>query len=460
MSGRALATKTISEETLTFPPGLHNAYLFSTFNAFSYQVVLNSPMVLYAKHLGATATVLGIIAGMMPLLVIFQIPAASYIPRLGFKRFVFAGWGTRVMFIFAMALVPLTSVFLKPEARLALMLMLLFCFNLSRGISSCAWLPWITALVPAGLRGQYLARDAAVQNLASFLTFLIAAACLAGESHSWQFTIVFAFSAIMGSVSLSFLKRIPDVPVADEATGFKSGVPWMSMVRFRPFNRLLWALVAYSVAYGGLTAFTVAFLKAQTGMSETRILLVTSIAFFGGLCSLGFLGSRLDRLGSKPVLTFCFATWMAVLAGWMLVSGGLWPLNLPLILGLQFLMGLLAALIQMANTRLAMAVIPVMGRSHFFAIYSVVGNVTLGVAPIAWGLLIDALGARSPVWLGLAWNHYTVFFAAAGLAFLITLVLARRLEEPQAASMEELLREILIQSPLRFWFRLFPRGGT
>src|SRR5690348_16391476 len=293
-------------------------------------------MVLYARTLGASATVLGIIAGMMPLLVIFQIPAASYIPRLGFKRFVFAGWGTRVMFIFAMALDPLTGIFLKPETRLALMLMLLFCFNLSRGISSCAWLPWITALVPAPLRGKYLARDAAVQNLASFLTFLIAAACLAGESHAWQFTVLFGFSAVMGAVSLSFLKRIPDVPVSDEASGFKSGVPWLAMVRFGPFNRLLCALVAYSLAYGGMTAFTVDFLKAHTGMSEARILLVTSVAFFGGLCSLGFLGSRLDRLGSKPVLTFCFGSWLAVLTAWMFVSGGFWHLNLPLVLSLEF----------------------------------------------------------------------------------------------------------------------------
>jgi MFS family permease len=447
-------------EVASFPPGLHHAYLFSTFNAFSYQVVLNSPMVLYARSLGATATVLGIIAGMMPLLVIFQIPAASYIPRLGFKRFVFAGWGTRVMFIFAMALVPLTSFFLKPETRLALMLLLLFCFNLSRGISSCAWLPWITALVPDGLRGKYLARDAAVQNLASFLTFLIAAGCLAGESHFWQFTILFAFSAVMGAISLSFLKRIPDVPVDPGVSGSNSRVPWLEMIRYRPFNRLLRALVGYSIAYGGMTAFTVAFLKAQTGMSEARILLVTSIAFLGGLCSLGFLGSRLDRLGSKPVLTFCFAAWLVVLGGWMALSGGGLAVNSVVVFGLQFLMGLLAALIQMANTRLAMAIIPVMGRNHFFAIYSVVGNVTLGIAPIAWGLLIDAVGVHAPVWLGIAWNHYTVFFAAAGFAFLVTLILARGLEEPKAASMEELLREILIQSPLRFWFRFWPRGGT
>jgi MFS family permease len=447
-------------ERATFPPGLHNAYLFSTFNAFSYQIVLSSPMVLYAKTLGASATVLGIIAGMMPLLVIFQIPAASYIPRLGFKRFVYAGWGTRVMFIFAMALVPVTGFFLKGETRLALMLMLLFGFNLSRGISSCAWLPWITALVPAPLRGKYLVRDAAVQNLASFFTFLIAAACLAGNPRSWQFAVLFAFSAINGAVSLTFLKRIPDAEMTEEVRASKGRVPWLEMLRFPPFRKLLRTLVAYSVAYGGMTAFTVAFLKTETGMSEGMILLVNSVSFLGGLGSLWFLGSRLDHLGSKPVLTFCFSAWVAVLAGWIMLSGDVFPARLSIVLLLQFMMGLLAALIQMANTRLAMAIIPVMGRNHFFAIYSTLGNVTLGLAPIAWGLLIDAIGHHSSNWLGIAWNRYTVFFAAAAVSFAITLALARRLHEPEAASMEDLLREILIQSPQRFWIRFWPRGGT
>jgi MFS family permease len=444
----------------TFPPGLHNAYLFSVFNAFSYQIVLSSPMVLYAKTLGASATVLGIIAGMMPLLVIFQIPAASYIPRLGFKRFVYAGWGTRVMFIFAMALVPVTDLFLKGETRLALMLMLLFGFNLSRGISSCAWLPWITALVPGPLRGKYLARDQAVQNLASFFTFLIAAGCLAGNPRSWQFAVLFAFSAINGAVSLTFLKRIPDAEMPEEIRASKGRVPWLEMLRFAPFRKLLRALVAYSVAYGGMTAFTVAFLKTETGMSEGMILLVNSVSFLGGLGSLWFLGSRLDHLGSKPVLTFCFSAWVAVLAGWIMLSGGVFPARLSVVLLLQFMMGLLAALIQMANTRLAMAIIPVMGRNHFFAIYSTLGNVTLGLAPIAWGLLIDAVGHHSTNWLGITWNRYTVFFAAAAFSFTITLALARWLHEPEAASMEDLLREILIQSPQRFWIRFWPRGGT
>jgi len=447
-------------DTPAFPPGLHHAYLFAVFNAFSYQIVLNSPMVLYAKNLGASATVLGIIAGMMPLLVIFQIPAASHIPRLGFKRFVYAGWGVRVMFIFAMALVPLTGVFLKPETRLALMLLLLFGFNLSRGISSCAWLPWITALIPAALRGKYLARDAAVQNLASFITFLLAGACLFGQPRSWQFAVLFAFSAVMGAISLTFLKRIPDAEMPEEVRTSKTPVPWLDMIRYDPFQRLLCTLVGYSIAYGGLVAFVVAFLKSETCLSEGQILLINSTAFLGGLSSLWLLGSRLDRLGSKPVLATCFAAWIAVLAGWITLSGGVFQVKLPALLLLQFLMGLLAAVIQMANTRLAMAVIPVMGRNHFFAIYSTIGNVTLGLAPIGWGLLIDAIGNRSPIWLGLVWNRYTIFFAAAALAFAVSLALARRLHEPEAASMEDLLREFLIQSPQRFWVRFWPRGGT
>jgi MFS family permease len=450
------ASDTLPEAS--FPSGLHNAFLFSGFNALSFQIVLGSPMVLYAKTLGASATVLGIIAGMMPLLVIFQIPAANYIHRVGFKRFVYAGWGTRVLFIFAMALVPLTRPFLESQNRLALVLMLLFCFNLSRGISSCAWLPWITLLVPPTLRGKYLSRDAAVQNSCSFLTFLVAAACLAGATKPWQFSILFTFSAVMGAISLSFLKRIPDAEMPEEIRGSRTQVPWLAMITHPPFKRLLWEVFGYSVAYGGLTAFTVAFLRSECGMSEGKILLVTSVSFLGGLSSLWFLGSRLDRLGSKPVLTFSFAAWCAVLTGWILLAGRLWPVRLPILLLLQFLMGLLAALVQMSNTRFAMAVIPAMGRNHFFAIYSVFNNVTLGIAPVAWGLMIDAVGSRAPFWAGLSWNRFTIFFAAAGLAYLFTMGLARRLHEPEAASMEELLRELLIESPQRFLVRFWPRG--
>src|SRR5262249_16955600 len=183
----------------------------------------------------------------------------------------------------------------------------------------------------------------------------------------------------------------PDVTVPTATRVSRAPVPFFEMARYRPFRKLLWAVLGWAVAYGGMTTFTVAFLKVQTNWADSQILLVAATAFLAGLGSLWFLGSSLDRLGSRPVLLLSLFLWLFISAGWAGLAGGAVPAQLPLILLLEILMGLFGALVTMANTRLAMAIIPHMGRSHFFAIYSVVLNVTLGLAPIFLGLLIHAL---------------------------------------------------------------------
>ncbi|MHB1305943.1 MAG: MFS transporter [Limisphaerales bacterium] len=437
---------------------MSNAFWFATFNALSYQIILGSPMVLYTKGLGASATVLGIIAGMMPLLVIFQIPAARHIGRVGYRRFVLAGWGTRVMFIFLMTLVPLTSGFLSPDSRIALLLFLLFGFNLSRGISSAAWLPWITAIVPAGVRGRYLARDSACVNGGSALTLLLAGLVLGSAPSSGRFAAIFAFSAIAGTVSLTFLRRIPDAPTPAMGALNPEPVPWRAIVGHLPFRRLLWMNVAWSLAYGGMTTFTVAYLKVAGGLSENWVLFLTATAYVGGLGGLALFGSRLDHHGSRPALLLCVAAWGLIGVGWMLVSGGVWPVRWAILLPLQIAMGLGFAVFSMANTRLAMTTIPVLGRDHFFALFSVVANLALGIAPILWGLLIDAFGSRRLTLAGFELNRYSVFFALTTLGFLVTLARCRGLEEPRAGNVEVLLRDLLRQAPLPSWMRFWPRG--
>lgn len=442
----------------SFPPGMGNAFLFSTFNALSFQMVLGSPMVLYAKSLNATATVLGIIAGMMPLLVIFQIPAARHVARVGYKRFVYAGWGTRVMFIFGMALVPLAGSFLNPTSQLALLLFLLFCFNLSRGISSAGWLPWVTTLVPLELRGKYLARDSTCAHGASCAAFLLAAVCLGRESHPWHFALIFAFSAVMGALSLVFLKRIPDVhPPREEAGGRGGEVPWAAIAAHPPFRKLMVLSVAWSVAYGGMSTFTVAYLRVGAGLAEGTILAVTAVSFLGGLAGLAWFGSRTDRFGSKPVMIVCIWIWLAILAGWLFLASGAAPVRFRFLIGLELLMGFALAMVNVGNTRLAMVLVPEMGRSHFFALFSVVSNLALGLSPVVWGLLIDAFGSRRLNIGGFELNRYGFFFLCALVAFAVALVCCVRLDEPRARNVDEVIRDAL-RAPQRLWLRLFPRA--
>ena len=440
-----------------FPPGFTNVFWFSAFNALSFQIILSSPMVLFAKSLGASATAVGIIVGMMPLLVIFQIPAAAYVPRVGYKRFVFAGWGMRVRFIFVMALVPMTASFVSEGSRLALILALSFLFNLSRGISSCAWLPWITALIQSNVRGRYLAIDQVCMNVGSCITLLVAGLLLGESPSAWQFTALFAFSALNGFVSLEFLKRIPDAPILDDpAKGSPQSVPWMELASFPPFRKLLWMNVVWSIAVGGQVAFTTAYLRGMGNMREGDILMISSVFFVGGLLSL-IVGRHLDGMGSKPALTFSGMLWTAIAGAWMLIAGGVAPLSLQLVLILQFLMGFSNSTFNMANVRLAMVISPPMGKTHFFAIFNVVANLTLGLAPVLWGLMIDIFSATDARLNLFSVNRYSIFYFATMTLFGVTVGLARRLEEPTAARVEALIREILVTSPQRFWARMFTR---
>ena len=73
-----------------------------------------------------------------------------------------------------------------------------------------------------------------------------------------------------------------------------------------------------------------------------------------------------------------------------------------------------------------------------------------------WGVAIDALQTTQFTWHGLSVNRFSLFFCGVAATFVAALALTRCLHEPEAAGMEELLRELLIESPQRLWVRLRP----
>src|SRR5476651_843050 len=116
------------------PPDIHNVYIYEVFNTASFSVVLGSPMLLYFQHLNATATILAIAACLAPVLNILQIPAAHFVERVGYRRFVLSGWTTRSVVVIVMALVAFLPDSVDPATRMVLMLGLSFVYNAMRGI--------------------------------------------------------------------------------------------------------------------------------------------------------------------------------------------------------------------------------------------------------------------------------------------------------------------------------------
>jgi len=109
------------------------------------------------------------------------------------------------------------------------------------------------------------------------------------------------------------------------------------MLRHPPFQKLLRMLVVWSVAYGGVTAFTVVFLKSAAGLAEGSILYVSSVSFLGGLCSLWFLARALMGLAAGPSSHSRLRPGFWLLAGWTALAGGAMPFGLIIVSVLQFL---------------------------------------------------------------------------------------------------------------------------
>jgi hypothetical protein len=146
-----------------------------------------------------------------------------------------------------------------------------------------------------------------------------------------------------------------------------------------------------------------------------------------------FLRSRIDRLGSKRFL------WI-VLAWWVLSYGVWWALSLgalqPALLIAPLLMvsnGFFTSMYDLSATRLLMNSVTDETQSpRYFALYSVIVNVTVGVVPMIWGALLDAWRGVKLDWLGGVANRYTLFFGLEWLLLgLVALALWRLREERQ-----------------------------
>jgi MFS family permease len=408
--------------------GFYSVHWFSLMNAVSFQIILGAPMILYAKSIGATSTVVGILAAFTPLMTVLQLPAAKWLPVYGYKRFVLMGWSFRTIFIFLVAAVPLLS-FLNDVAKLVLLVASLFVFNFLRGIASTAWMPWIAALIPEEEKPVFLSRDQIFMFCGSLISLLCSALLMAGDVDASEYSIVFLASALTGTAALFFINRIPDVCSTEQMQRSSEPVPWRQILFHPPFFSLLLFNLSFVIVIGSLGVFTVEYLHEFPDFSVSKVLYLTGISFVGALVSLPFLGKILERFGVKPLLACALILFGGAIAGWFLVAAGAIPCKWHTICFLNFTCGVAGACFNVANAKLIFATMPQLGRNHFFALFSVISSLGLGAAPVVWGISLDFIGTYEVVTGALHWKRHSVYFAVLFMLNLVTLLQVRRLQE-------------------------------
>jgi MFS family permease len=438
------------------PPRSQYAHQFSLYNAINFQITLGAPMIIYAKTLGASSTTIGIVAALAPLMTVLQLPGAYFIPKIGYKGFVLLGWFSRTFIVFSLAFLPLVTLF-DNTTKTSVLLLCLFIFNVLRGVSTGAWLPWLTSLVPEEARGEFLRRDQLHMQLGGVVALAVSSAVLWANPRNWQFTLLFVLSAAAGSLSLYFIRLIPDVEIGEQARGSGQPVPWLEILRYPPFRKLLFFNVVYNWVIGGIGAFVIGYLKSNGGFFDGEILICGLMSFVGAFASLPLFGRLLERTGSKPILRIALVCYLWAVLCWLMVASTLLEPS-PLIIGvIYFIMGVAGGLFSIANTKIAMDTMPLMGRNHFFSLFTVFASLSLGLSPICWGIMLDVVGEWHVKLGPLSINRYSIYFAILVFLVLWTLRLAKPLMEQRGQPLSLALREAVFYGRLRLLNRFLNR---
>ncbi|MDD2709935.1 MAG: MFS transporter [Verrucomicrobiae bacterium] len=442
------------------PKGITNAYWFQAFNAVSWQICLGNPLILFARELGASATTIGLLAGLMPLLTIAQIPASHYAERIGYRRLMLCGWSARVTVLVFLFLLPLTEAFLTRNAMVVLLLAIMFLFNLLRGIATCSWFPWISAIVPLSLRGYYLSMDRSFINVASVMALLFSGGILARGAGMKAFALVFFVGFLGGAISLYFLKRIPEPPATAGGAEKEQAAAWGDVIRDGDFLRFLGFGVAVPLGLFASTTFGVVFLREEIGLGNGAILYLNAASALAGMTGLSLQGRHADRIGSKPFLGLAWVWWLASLLVWFLLAARVLPCPRQIAMANMVVGGFFGSIYELSSTRLLMNTVghkP--GRARYFALYAVAVSLTAGLIPIPWGGVLDGLRhMRLELW-GMTLDRYVVLYGAAWLSLFGIVILLARVREPKSKPAVFMVYEVFVGMPVRGltqllqWFR-------
>jgi MFS family permease len=413
-----------------YSQGVFNFHWFNFYNSLCFQIIGGAPIVLLAKDLGASSLILGIIAAFLPLMTILQLPAARHLGRYSYRSFTLMGWMMRTLFIATSAVIPLLF-FLSRDWRLALLVGSLFFFYLLRGISSAAFLPWVTSMVGGEMRGRFISIDHSFTYGGAFLTMLLSSLMMSGHVVPWRYSLVLCFSLLGALISIYYMRRIPDREHHEEKSASAEPVSLRTIFSQKPLRNSIIFSLLFGTVGGGLGVFPVEYLRIQAHFSPSAIYALTSGTFLAPLLILQMLGHRIDRFGSLPTIRGSIILFTLVLAVWFTMAAEVITPSWQLVLLLNVVGGMAVAAFNMASLHLGMSVVPEYGKNHYFAVTTVITGLGLGIVPVLWGWLLDTLGNLDHVAGPFHFTRHSVYFLGITLLCASCLLASRILIDPR-----------------------------
>ena len=397
----------------------------------------------WALYLGASRAVIGLL-GALPLAAqIVQLPAAWLTERLGAKPLAVVAIGASRLVWLPLVAVPFLH--LAPSTALGVFVIIVATAGLLGVAGNNAWTAWMGELVPAAVRGRFLARRMIYLNVAGTCASL-AAGCaldllgprgLRGETLA----ALAAAGCIAGVVSIRLLMVQQHVrPRLDErAPHWGDAARALRDRRTRP---LLSYLLAWNAAVGISAAFFSFHMLANLHMAFMLVAAHAILVAALRIVSAPAWGRLVDTCGARPVLVVCSLGISTIPLIWLFATPDrLWPIAIEAIVS-----GMLWGGHNIAVFDLSIGVSPRCGRPFYLAVFATAAGLGFALTSMASGVVAAIL--TTPLHAAASgWNEIHVLFAVSALARVGAGLLAFGIDEPAARSVPELTRALLDLRP-------------
>ena len=433
-------------------------------------------LVAFALQLGASNTVVGLLAAIPPLAELLQIPSIYIVERVRKRRLVVvaASLAARLCWI-PIILIPF---FLSPERGIFVLILSIALYASFSAVSHCGWNSWMRDLIPQDRLGAFFSHRLTLSTAVALVISLVAGFFI----DSWEavfpdlaaygYSLLFLLGLIAGLIGITFLARTPEprMVVEEAEDGFFAAIrkPFADL----NFRNLVIFLGSWNFAVNLASPFFTVYMLQRIGLDVSLVVALSVLSQVMNIVFYRSWGQVSDRFSNKSVLAVSGPLFMLAIFAWMFVTlPDVYVLTYPLLILIHILMGISLAGVSLASGNIGLKLAPKGQATSYLAASTFANSVAAGVAPILGGLFVDFFAKRELIWT-LVWRspvrelvfvtldlqQWEFFFLFAFILGLYSLHRLTAVQEEGEAKEQEVVNELL--AGVRRDMRNFsPAGG-
>ncbi|HEX6002912.1 MAG TPA: MFS transporter [Burkholderiales bacterium] len=350
----------------------------------------------FAVELGASASVIGLLAAIPFLAQLSQIGAVALVERVRERRriTVVAVTASRVL-ILSLALIA----FIPGSAlQLTALVAAQIAISLFGSIAGCAFNSWLHQLVPRGELGALVSRRLFWSTVLSSLGALSAGYLVQnwpGADKLQAYSLAFVAAGAAGFISTHYLRRVPEPVMA----GGGARVPLFELLRgpfLDPeFRSVILFMGSWNLASNIAAPFITVYLLRQMGYEIGTVTTLWMAGQVATALTLYLWGRLSDRLSNKAILRVALPAYFASLIA---LAFAALPephvLTLPLLYVIHVVMGIASGGIGLATGNIGLKLAPQGKGTAYLTAVGLAGSFAAGMAALAGGQLADWFAAR------------------------------------------------------------------